>query len=753
MLRGLISGLFWILLFSVHAQPGKIEGRVKNGNMPVSFVSVGIKKSGIGAVTDKYGYFLLNDIQPGTHAISFSLVGYSSIDTVVVLSMGETLNLEINMNQQVKSLDEVVITGTMREVNRAESPVPVDIISPKFFQKNPTPSLFESVGMINGVQPQINCNVCNTGDIHINGMEGPYTMILIDGMPIVSSLSSVYGLSGIPNSMVERIEVVKGPASSLYGSEAMGGIINVITKSALKSPVFSFDLFTTSWLEHSADLSAKISKGKNHGLLGVNYFNYNNPIDNNDDGFTDVTLQDRISVFNKWDFGRPSGKVASLAGRFVYEDRWGGQMNWKREFRGTDSVYGESIYTARYELVGTYQLPLKEKVFSQWSYTWHRQNSFYGTTSFNALQPVAFGQVYLDKSLGKDKKHNFLGGLSMRYTYYDDNSITTLSEDGLTNTPVHTPIPGVFVQDEWTLSHKHRLLTGYRFDYDKNHGTVHSPRIAYKLTLNKNNILRLSSGTGFRVVNLFTEDHAALTGSREVQIIEDLDPERSLNANLNFVKTIPGQNLFAGFDASLFYSYYSNKIIADLDSDYDKIIYRNLNGHAVSRGVSFNADFSLLIPIKILLGVTYMDVFNIELDEHFQEIKERQLFAPEWSGNFVITYSAPTGLVFDITGKVNGPMRLPVFENDFRPNFSPWFCVANFQLTKKTKRNLEIYAGVKNIFDFVPQNPLMRPHDPFDKMINDPADNPDNYTFETTYNYSALQGIRAFGGIRYRIGG
>src|SRR5215216_5628397 len=144
-----------------------------------------------------------------------------------------------------KDLEEIVVSGTMKEISRSESPIPVEILTPKLFQKNPTPSLFEAVGMINGVQPQLNCNVCNTGDIHINGMEGPYTMILIDGMPIVSSLSTVYGLSGIPNSMVKRIEVVKGPASTLYGSEAVGGLINIITRDPLTADKFKADVSAT----------------------------------------------------------------------------------------------------------------------------------------------------------------------------------------------------------------------------------------------------------------------------------------------------------------------------------------------------------------------------------------------------------------------------------------------------------------------------------------------------------------------------
>ena len=126
-------------------------------------------------------------------------------------------------------------------------------------------------------------------------------MVTIDGMPIVSGLSTVYGLSGIPNSLIDRIEIVKGPASSLYGSEAVGGLINIITKTPTTAPLFYGDYFTTSWLEHNIDLGAKYKMGKNvNSLLGINYFNYSNAIDNNNDNFTDVTLQERISVFNKF---------------------------------------------------------------------------------------------------------------------------------------------------------------------------------------------------------------------------------------------------------------------------------------------------------------------------------------------------------------------------------------------------------------------------------------------------------------------
>jgi outer membrane receptor for ferrienterochelin and colicins len=302
-----------------------------------------------------------------------------------------------------------------RKLIDLESPVPVEVYSAKFFQKNPTPSIFDALQNINGVRPQLNCNICNTGDIHINGLEGPYTMVMIDGMPIVSSLSTVYGLSGIPNALIERVEVVKGPASSLYGSEAVGGLINIITKEVNKAPTLSLDWMSTSYLEHNLDLGYKAKiHPKVTMLLGVNYFKYGNKVDDNLDNFTDVTLQDRISVFQKWNFSRNENRLFTLAGRFLYEDRWGGEMNWTKAARGGDEIYGESIYTKRWELLGNYQLPVKERMFFAFSLTSHQQDSRYGTTSYIAQQNISFAQLTLDKKL---KNHDLLFGTAFRYTF------------------------------------------------------------------------------------------------------------------------------------------------------------------------------------------------------------------------------------------------------------------------------------------------------------------------------------------------
>jgi outer membrane receptor for ferrienterochelin and colicins len=249
-------------------------------------------------------------------------------------------------------------------------------------------------------------------------------------------------------------------------------------------------------------------------------------------------------------------------------------------------------------------------------------------------------------------------------------------------------------------------------------------------------------------VNLFTEDHAALTGSREVVIEDELKPEQSWNVNLNYTHTIPFASGFLNVDGSLFYTYFSNKIVGDFLADPNKIIYNNLNGHAISKGITLNSDLQFTSGFSVLAGITIMDVYNREGGE-----KIPQLFAPRFSGTLATSYTTPNKVwMIDLTGRFNGPMHLPVQPNDFRPDKSPVVPLMNVQVTRTTvskseKHQWEIYGGVKNLLNFIPEHPLMRPFDPFDR--NTEVDNPNNYTFDTAYNYAPIQGLKGFLGVRY----
>lgn len=646
------------------------------------------------------------------------------------------------------AIGEVVVKGAGKAVSRGVQIIPTEIITASFFQKNPTPNLLESLSMLNGIRPQLNCSVCNTGDIHINGMEGPYTMVLMDGMPIVSSLSTVYGFSSIPNSIIERLEIVKGPAAAQYSPEAMGGMINIVTKDFGSTPKLYADIWGSSWLESNADLATKLTWHKKiSGLLSANYYQFQQRIDNNRDGFTDMPLQQRISAFSKWQVQRPFSRKAELAARYIYEDRWGGQTFWEPYMRGTEIAYAEQISTRRWELIGAYQLPLKEQCMIRLSYNWHDQNSMYGTMPFLAQQQVLFVQSDWEKQV---KRHKLMAGCSSRYTHYDDNTVATFAADGSENLPSKRMLSGAFIQDEWQIREQLSSGIGYRIDYDGQHGWIHSPRIAWKYSPSFRHNFRIALGNGFRVVNVFTEDHAALSGARSVVIAESLRPEISRNISANYHLKIPGSDGMASIDLSGFYTHFSNKIIGDFDTDPQKIIYKNLKGDAVSRGLSLNTDYAFSFPLNLAMGISYMDVRTRE-EYMGRKTEKQQLFAPKWSGNILLGWTVRKKWVFDLTAKWEGPMRLPVVPLDYRPEYAPWRCIANIQVSYKWRKSIHFYGGVKNLFNSVPRDPILRAFDPFDKTAADRISNPNGYTFDPSYSYGSLQGVRGFFGIRYQL--
>lgn len=693
---------------------------------------------------------------PGAFLIC-SFTGFET-DTIHITAAGFVV---VQMKASSKSLSDVVVTGTLKTVKRTESPVPVEIYTPAFFKKNPSPALFDALQLVNGVRPQLNCNVCNTGDIHINGLEGPYTMVLIDGMPIVSSLASVYGLFGIPNALVERIEVVKGPASSLYGSEAIGGLINIITKNPLKAPLLTADVMTTSWQEINTELGIKYNMGKKAtALLGVSYFNYTHPVDKNNDQFTDITLQNRLAIFNKYSWQRQQNRLASLAARFIYEDRWGGEMRWNKQFYGGDSVYGENIITRRLELVGNYQLPTKEKLMLGYSFNAHGQRSAYGTTIFNANQYIGFAQLTWDKTT---QQHDWLAGTVGRYTYYDDNTPAT-QNTSLRNQPDKILLPGIFLQDEIKLAAKQKLLLGIRYDHHKKHGAIITPRAAYKYSFNSNTILRFNAGTGFRTVNLFTEDHAALTGARTVVIKDALKPERSYNANINLLHKTNTKGMWLTTEFTAWYTHFTNRILPDYTTNANQIIYANLKGYSISKGASINAEFGFTNSLRGHLGITAQDV-SVTDKSSGKKIRTRQLLTERLSSTWSLSYSfAKTNWVIDYTGAFYGKMLLPLLSaTDPRMPQSPVWSIQNIQLTKKFKNGMEAYGGVKNFLNFTPVKGspfiIARSNDPFDKQVQfdnsgqviATPQNPYALTFDPNYVYAPNQGRRLFLGLRVTV--
>ena len=218
------------------------------------------------------------------------------------------------------------------------------------------------------------------------------------------------------------------------------------------------------------DFSFATKLAKSDVLLSGNLFQMQNFIDSNNDNFSDVPLSKRLSLFNRWSINRKSNKKLHFSAKYFQENRFGGVEEWNKEYRGSDSIYGESIYTDRFEFVGSYQFPTEENIRLDASFNYHHQDSYYGNTKYKAWQEVYFANLIWDKSLGK--KHQLLLGYTHRYESYLDSTLVNIHEQKF--------IPGFFVQDEINLSTDWTMMGGMRLDHHRDHDFIFAPRFSLK---------------------------------------------------------------------------------------------------------------------------------------------------------------------------------------------------------------------------------------------------------------------------------
>ncbi|REE02082.1 TonB-dependent receptor [Marinoscillum furvescens] len=723
-----------------------IEGTIKGTDGTIPGATVQLLKTSHATITNEKGEFAFDNLPNGAYEMEVRFIGYKP--HVEKVSLPGTTSVEIALQESTLTIDEVVVTGTMNPTFVSQSPVKIDVVTSTHlntYLPTAASSLVEGISLVNGIQEVTACGVCFTNSISINGLPGPYTAVLMDGSPIYGNLASVYGLNGIPSMIIDRFEVIKGPSSTLYGSEAVAGVINIITKDPSRQPLFSIDLMGTSHMESFGNLAFAPKIGKHSGFIGANFAYINDFDDRNADGFSDNVNMDRISLFSKWNIHRKSGKQFTFSAKYYYEDRRNGVQEFLndrnyRQLRGSSSVYGESIYTNRFEAFGTYELPYIANLKLDFSASTHSQDSYYGADYYQASQNIVFTNLVWNNTFGN---HQVISGLTNRLQTYDDNTVAT------TEGADRQYIPGVFAQDEWALTDRFSLLGGIRLDHYRDHGPILAPRLNAKLKADKWTTLRANFGTGFRIVNLFTEDHAFVTGQREVVIAEKLNPEESFNysMNINHVYTLwNGQGMV---DIDAYYTYFSNKITPNYDQP-EQITYENSDGHATSKGIGINIQHQLNIPLSANLGMNFQDVSETENGR-----KRAIEFSPRWSGVFTANYNhRPWKTTVAYTARLTGPMALPEVydlneqgepQPNPRPTLSEAFSIHNLQVQKELNNGFSVYGGIQNIFDYIqPWSPLVG--------FNDPGANPgfsDN--FDTAYAYSPIHGREFYLGITWNM--
>ena len=751
--------LFLILPFIINAQLTNVNGVVKSESGTLGYASVSLLNSENGVIADGNGYFEIEIDLSKDNTLLISYIGHVSKKISLTNKNLNFNNLIVYLEEDINGLNEIVVTGTLKDEYVTESPVKVNVITAKkinSFLPSAGTNITKIVQLINGAQEVIACGVCYTNSISINGLEGPYTSVLMDGIPMYGNLASVYGLNGIPNMIIDRLEIVKGPSSTLYGSEAVAGVINIITKNPDDQPFISLDVQVTSHLESYLNMAVTNQIGKTTGYFGVNWDRKNDYDDYNNDGFGDDINLDRISLFNKWNIHRKSKKQFIISSRYYFEDRRNGVQEFLKNgnyknLRGSEKIYGESIYTYRFELFGEYEFDFIEDFEVNYSYSKHNQNSYYGSDYYVANQDIFFTQFTLSK---KYNKHDFLYGLSIKNNLYDDNTIATekIVDGDIRNNASNQFIPGLLVQDQFKPSDKISLVGGLRLDHFKDHGLIFAPNFHIKYNPGQWLAFRLNVGTGFRLVNLFTEDHAFVTGQREVKIAEELQPEKSKSLILNTNYIYTGFNGSGNFDIDLFYTYFSNKIIPNYDIQ-KYIIYQNSDGYSYSKGVSGAWNHSFLNGIAFTLNFNHQVVKYTENNNNIKTMLDME-HSPRWTAGLNIKFPINNNWSINTSSNYVGVMQLPqVFDmlnngqisEISRPQKSKPFSIHNVNINGKLSNKNEVYFGILNVFNFrQKESPLVAYNDPNYNKGFSPS-------FDTSYTYAPNHGAEVFLGFRLNI--
>lgn len=667
-----------------------IKGRVidKNGN-PLEKAIVIVPEIGFSGETDKNGNFEIKIMEGAKVHLEIQKEGYIPFQGKV-LELRENLNLEITLIPSPR--EEIVVTATRRETPIKEVPVRTEVISSKEIEKSGGTNLYEIINKRSiGLFAQQSCSNCNFSELRMQGLEGGYTQILIDGQPIFEGLASVYGLQQLGSENIQQIEIVKGASSSLYGAQAVGGVINIITKEPGLKPELSFGTKLGNWRTHEFSLNTSMRKGF-FGFLLTTQKDKSDFFDQNNDGFTDKVGSENLNLSLKTNFyfSKDSHKI-SLFTRYIDEFRRGGYISTIDDPFDENS---EHIKTKRYEYGLSYTGVIEGKNILKitLSGTEHKRNATNSSRPFYSEELNKYFDVQYSSFMSH---HTLIAG----FTFKDQkvNEVINLTEAPEKGAKIY----GAYIQDEINAGKDMSLVLGVRFDKTKStfiKASSFSPRVAFKWDLNNSNVIRASIGTGFRVPYLFSEDLHLCSSAPLIYNPGTLNPERSISYNLSWEYYSIQKFIF---EANIFRTDISKKIYFT-----DKNVPPGFDFVYVNGGDAFTQGFEIR-------GKKEIGYFGMEFGFSFinARYKEEQEYAvgkskwfmrtPSFSGLVNLKYDNPSnGISTNLSGHLTGNMFI---ENHVRNRIdkTPSYLVWDWNISKIFFHHWILTAGVDNIFNYV----------------------------------------------------
>ena len=686
------------------------------------FVTIQLQGTSIGAVSGASGHFLLTNLPVGETTITFSMVGYQTVEASLLLEEGKTCEINIAMEEESLLIDQVVVTANKYETKKREATTIVNVISPLLIESTASNTMSDVLDFQTGVRVEMSCQNCGVPQLRINGLEGQYTQLMMDSRPIFSSLASVYGLEQIPAGMVDRVEVVRGGGSALYGSNAIGGVVNIITKEPVRN---SLNIAQNTQIvggkawDNNTNLNGSfVTSDSKIGVFLFGVLRQREAYDRDDDDFSEIPSLNSATLGMRSYFKTSDYSKLTLEYHHVTEARRGGN-NLDRPEHEADIAESLRHNIDAGNLRWDYYSPDERHYATAYSSLQHiGRNSYFGTAQdLNAygasddITAVVGGQyryhmfncLFLpaDLSAGVEYQYNRLRDQIMGY-----------GRDIRQNVHLY----GGYVQNEWKNKDVSFLLGLRGEKHSMLKRPIFSPRANVRYTPIKEIVLRATYASGYRAPQTYDEDlHVGAVGGEVslIQLSDSLLPEmsHSVSASIDWAKKIGSWEsnvTLEGFFTQL------NDVFSLVENGHDALgnllLLRTNEKGARVMGLNVEGKVAYKSMFVFQLGYTYQQSRYIEAvtwSENPNIAPQKRMFrTPDHYGYFMATVEPVRDFTINVNGKLTGPMLIQHFagyvaedEEVISPTFFDMGIKLAYEIPLYRLYSLEINAGVKNIFD------------------------------------------------------
>lgn len=671
----------------------------KNTREHLPYVTIQLKGTTLGTTTDETGHYFLKNLPEGKFTIEVKMIGYKTISQEVNIVAKKTMELDFELEEESIALNTVVVSANRNETNRMLAPSLVSVLDVKMLENTNSKNLAQALNFQPGLRVEDNCQNCGFTQVRINGLEGAYSQILIDSRPIYGALTGVYGLEQIPTNMIERVEVIRGGGSALFGSSAIGGVINIITKEATRN---SGDLSHTltsingKAAENNTMFNASIvSDNRKMGLMLYGQNRDRKGYDHDGDGFTEMPmLKNRsfglrsfvktglyskltLEYHNMHEFrrGGDSLKLQPFQSHVTEQLEHyinGGGINYTQttaDYKNRFNLYASAQHTLRKSYYGA-GIPVgitpeakntDESGIEEYNKIIENLNGRLGSYGRSTEMVYHFGGQYtrnIDRFL-------FMPAELTAGAEYLKNALNDVSGYRSQDIDQKTRTVSAFLQNEWKNDHWGILVGGRLDKHSLVKSPIFSPRANLRYNPNGKVNFRLSYSEGFRAPQYFDEDlHVDIAGGE--QIIRELSKElkeersRSFSGSVDFYHTAGGfqfNTLVEGFYTTLKNPFDTKD---EEESGVTKKIVYNASGAKVY-GLTLEGRMAYRSLLDLQLGLTLQKSLFDEAREPIDGVEKYREFmrTPNTYGYFVATWKPAKRFSAVLSGNYTGKMLVP----------------------------------------------------------------------------------------------